>query len=272
MKVARSCQVDSGFKEELNVPLVLRNAAKMDLGVYAANAKTTDFLDLNGVAYCCCILYRLWIKKGPNMNNPKVSVFEFQFQPLPESIVIDEKVSKKIKCPYETEDWFPILVQHVHRILKRSRIGLPVLMVALLYIGRLRSLIITPVIKPVEHITQILISAIMVTQKVHSDMKFSISDWSRITSYAPEQLLTFERYFLFYYTKLYCRFSISPHQFSAWLGIAESLQMEYEYVFRSYDLSLDEFNAYIAKSRRHRPEIVEDMIGVRLMQQSLKNH
>jgi hypothetical protein len=133
---SKNPQVDSGFQEEFVVPFVLRNAAKMDLSVYASRAKTTDFLDLDGVVYCCCILYRLWIQKSPNLNNPKVTLFEFQFQPLPPGFVLDANRTKEINSPFGTQEWFPNLVQHVYRILKRSRIALPVLMVALLYIGR----------------------------------------------------------------------------------------------------------------------------------------
>lgn len=256
---ANSKLIDSGFHE----PEPERLAVLPKSGTKTDHL-TTEKLTLQAATAFSCILYRLWMKKDESKDSSgATTLLEHNFLPLPPGFIPSAVYHQKVKSPYYTKEWFPTLVQLVENLLGKAKVSLPVVMVALLYIGRLRNVVITPFISPVEHLYQLLISALIISQKINSDVKYSMKDWASISGYTLEQVIDLERYFLFYYVRLHCRFGISEIQYGSWQHICRSLQLEYEFIFKSYSLTDRDFEHYLARARRHRPELVEDVIAHR---------
>lgn len=261
--------VDSGYHEDILITSPCMEPSEspqphlQPQSQLNSSSITVEIFSLENTVTSCCLLYHLWVKKHPSLNTFP-TLFSFSYQPFPENLDYqqDKDFMSRIKSPYSCNDWFPEFVQHVSRILKRSRIEITVLMVSILYIGRLRDHVVTPSIDPSRDLTQLLIAALIFTQKIHSDVKYSTDDWTRITGYSRDQIILLERDFLYYYIRS-CKFSVTPTQYSSWLGITQSLQDKYSFVFKAYGLSDSDFALYVIRVKKHRPGLLDDIIANR---------
>ncbi|KAJ3372554.1 hypothetical protein HDU91_003252 [Kappamyces sp. JEL0680] len=204
-------------------------------------------------------MYRLWLKKGN--TNDHGPLFDFPFVSIPQTFKLRQEFKDNVRSPFYTEEWFPSFVQMMHSIVKKSKVSMPIVMVALLYVGRLRnSVTLRKDINPLVQSVQIFLISLIIAQKVHSDIRYTNREWAQISGYALEEINRLERYYLYFYLRLNAKFAVSPQQYQQWHGICHSLQAEYEFTFRSYTLDNVDLVPYLMKARRHRPELVEEIL------------
>lgn len=231
------------------------------------NHQQLPFLPSDAVLTVCCAMYRLWIRK-PHSDSTSAPPLDFPFVATPAAYTEHSlDAGYKRNYPIGTKSWFPLFVFIMNNVIKKSRVSLPVVMVALLYVGRFRNLVslsphTTPSLPPPPEIqlSQIFITAIIIAQKVHSDVRYSNAEWARISHFTTGSLNEMERHWMFYYLRLNAKFSVTPLQYKQWQAICQSLQVEYEFVFKSKMVPDHFLAAYLGRARRYRPELVEEIL------------
>ena len=233
------------------------------------NYQQLAFLPSDAVLTVCCAMYRLWIRK-PHSDSTNAPPLDFPFVATPAAYTEHSlDAGYKRNYPIGTKSWFPLFVFIMNNVIKKSRVSLPVVMVALLYVGRFRNLVslsphtspsLPPPPPPEIQLSQIFITAIIIAQKVHSDVRYSNAEWARISHFTTASLNEMERHWMFYYLRLNAKFSVTPLQYKQWHAICQSLQVEYEFVFKSKMVPDHFLAAYLGRAKRYRPELVEEIL------------
>ncbi|EGF84101.1 hypothetical protein BATDEDRAFT_36449 [Batrachochytrium dendrobatidis JAM81] len=100
-----------------------------------------------------------------------------------------------VVCPQGTRQWYPAFFQAVHTVLSKSGCSLPHILIALLYVARLRQLVPANITGEGSEY-RVFVSALILAQKFHSDDRYSNRAWAAITKLPLVEINTMEREFL----------------------------------------------------------------------------
>ncbi|KAI8926179.1 hypothetical protein BC831DRAFT_457813 [Entophlyctis helioformis] len=128
-----------------------------------------------------------------------------------------------VVCPPGTSAWYPAFFEAVHTVLSRSGCSLPHILIALLYVARLRQLL------PEDMSGQgseyrVFVSSLILAQKFHSDDRYSNKAWSKITKLPLPEINTMEREFL---TSIGGRLHVRDSEYAKWRDTIQALGQEH---------------------------------------------
>lgn len=132
--------------------------------------------------------------------------------------------SHSLVCPGGTESWYPGFFQAVHAVLSRSGCSLPHILIALLYVARLRAVIPADTNPSESAAFRVFASALILAQKFHSDDRYSNKAWSRITKLPLQELNQMEREFL---GMLSGKLHVRDTEYSRWMDVIRTLGQEH---------------------------------------------
>lgn len=184
-------------------------------------------------------LIRLWDEKG---IAPSAKTKQFG----------DWKVGD-IVSPAGYESIYPKMVQNFLELLRRTDISLSIILCALLYVFRVRQSIKGNVGKGTQY--QVLITAIILSQKMNSDERYSNSAWSKVVPYSTEQINNMERQF---FAQLGNRLFIKKEHYESWTETMQTLGKERNIIKSALGMSPDELRKLFTTLSK-RPDLIEEI-------------
>ncbi|KAI8905617.1 hypothetical protein EDD86DRAFT_211920, partial [Gorgonomyces haynaldii] len=174
-------------------------------------------------------------------------------------------VFASVVSPPGTESWYPSFVEAIHKLVSVSGCPLPHIMIALLYVARLRKTV------PVEANLQgtelkVFTCALILAQKTHSDERYSNRAWSNMSGFSLQDINTMEREFL---QQLNGKLFVKEQEYSKWVQAIQILGQEHALVLKAAQMSQHEFQSLPLNTR---PDLVEEIQDLRksLMEDRLR--
>ncbi|KAL2920077.1 hypothetical protein HK105_200143 [Polyrhizophydium stewartii] len=128
-----------------------------------------------------------------------------------------------VVCPPGTRKWYPAFFEAVHTVLSRSACTLPHILIALLYVARLRQMV-PPSVTGEGSEYRVFVSALILAQKFHSDDRYSNKAWSKITRLPLHEINTMEREFL---ASIQGRLHVRDTEYAKWEETIRALGQEH---------------------------------------------
>ncbi|KAJ3323228.1 hypothetical protein HDV06_001995 [Boothiomyces sp. JEL0866] len=166
--------------------------------------------------------------------------------------------------PAGYEDVYPKMVQNFLELLRRTDISLSIILCALLYVFRVRQSIKGNVGKGTQY--QVLITAIILSQKMNSDERYSNSAWSKVVPYTTEQINNMERQF---FAQLGNRLFIKKEHYESWTETMQTLGKERNIVKSALAMPPDEQQKLYATLHK-RPDLIQEIQWI-IQNRKLKN-
>ncbi|KAJ3258626.1 hypothetical protein HK103_003415 [Boothiomyces macroporosus] len=137
-------------------------------------------ISLKDSEFVAFAMHRIWSSSGPQ---PHSNIKKIKLEPHFNNII----------APHGAEDWYPNFVRSVHILMENAKLSLPVVLIALIYIARVRHSIQK---QTNEMAFPFFVTSVMLAQKVYSDQQYTVKSWAKITGLSPTLLKDLERQFL----------------------------------------------------------------------------
>jgi hypothetical protein len=153
--------------------------------------------------------------------------------------------------------WYRMFIGKVKALLTKMKFPTPIIFIALLYIGRLRTMISfdSNQSTKAQQLYQLLVSALILAHKQNSDYKIANTVWSAATGYSLEDINLLERCFL---KDLRWAFHVSDTQYSKWLVLLRNLGKEHDAIMKSLTMNSDEL-VQLSKKLESRPDMINEI-------------
>ncbi|KAJ3273323.1 hypothetical protein HDV01_004540 [Terramyces sp. JEL0728] len=155
--------------------------------------------------------------------------------------------------PAGYEGIYPKMVQNFLELLRRTDISLSIILCALLYVFRVRQSIKGSVGHGTQY--QVLITAIILSQKMNSDERYSNSAWSKVVPYTTEQINNMEKQF---FGQLGNRLFIKKEHYESWTETMQTLGKERNIIKSALAMNPEEQQKLFSTLSK-RPDLVQEI-------------
>jgi hypothetical protein len=225
---------------------------EVDLHQLAIDYRTAEFI--------CYTTYKLWYSI-PKDNEIEKEEYLRSFPGVtePDWLLVGNHY-EYFPPPMYCERWYNAYVTQVYHLLKAAELDVPLIVVALFYLSRIRMRAIDPRVSPPVLLYQLLVGALMISQKVHSDIRYSMSTWSKISRLDFVDTLRSETHF---FLLLHYDMHIPAVQYEQWINMLQHLQKEHRMVIKSVGMTDKEFEMFSARHMRARPDLIQEAEAIR---------
>ena len=164
-------------------------------------------------------------------------------------------VSDLVISPPGTESWYPAFVMRVHKLLTECQLSLPCIFVGLIYVyrhyghGRLK----------LQQDFKLLLAAMILAQKQHSDFRYSNKAWSKMSGVSIEEINVSERELLM---SVGWDLYVTEQQYDHWNSSLQALGKDHVLVLRATQMQEDEFKRF-EDSVQSRPDLLKEIVEIR---------
>ncbi|KAI8894188.1 hypothetical protein BC833DRAFT_605803 [Globomyces pollinis-pini] len=124
--------------------------------------------------------------------------------------------SKSVISPKGAEDWFPKFADSVHELLSQSQLNLPIIVIALIYLARIRNQINK--FPGLEF--SFFLAACMISHKMFTDSQFSSQVWAEISDHSTDEVKEIERQFI---RLIDGKLHVRNDQYQQFIGVLQAL-------------------------------------------------
>jgi hypothetical protein len=214
-------------------------------------------IDKDSVEFIAFALYKLWYGLPRRFSHNQYVPFMVKTN-APEKR--GDATLFNVVSPLDCEAWYPNLVARLYDFLKRGEFDVPLILMALLYVGRLRHLIKANDQDPEIALFHLFVGSIIVTQKCMSDYRYSCSMWSVMTGYAADDIRYIER---FYLASIRWKLYTTEEQYSKWVGIIHTLAKEHKIVLKAVGTPDKHLNSFIGRYLGDREDLIAEVKQLR---------
>ena len=140
--------------------------------------------------------------------------------------------SESFMPPASAREWFPCFISATQRLLERAGSQVHVLL-ALLYIARLRMALPRTTLLQQGSEYKILVAALLLAHKYHSDDRFTNASWSEWSGLSTLDIHSMEREFL---SGISNHLFVKSEEFNLWQSSVQILAQEYSLYKKVLDL------------------------------------
>jgi hypothetical protein len=225
---------------------------EMDLHQLAIDYRTAEFISFT--------TYKLWFSL-PKENEVDKEAYLKSFPGVtePDWLLIASRY-EYLPAPLYCEKWYNAYVTQVYHLLKAGEFDVPLIVVALFYLSRIRLRAIDPTVSPPVLLYQLFVGALMISQKVHSDIRYSMSTWSKISRLDFVDTLRSETHF---FLLLHYDMHIPGVQYEQWINMLQHLQKEHRVMIKAIGMDEREFEAFSFRHMRSRPDLIHEAVAIR---------
>ncbi|KAJ3252891.1 hypothetical protein HK103_001087 [Boothiomyces macroporosus] len=174
---------------------------------------------LNESEFICYAMYRI---TQSNYNKLRTRQYKkIELEPMYESII----------SPPGSEGWFPNFCRNVHILQYEAKFSLPIIVVALIYISRIKQAI--PGNPERGVMFSFFVVALILSRKMYNDNQLTAKWWAQKTRFTTKQLKNMERLFL---ERLGDRLYVSGEEYQQWLNALQILKRDHQFLKSSKQL------------------------------------
>ena len=205
------------------------------------NYRTSEF-----VAFT---VYRLWyLSNGKRTGSTRI-------YNIKEPDWVHATPVERIPAPLNCEEWYHQYVNQVYHFLNKGDFEASVVLIALLYVARMRFAGQLTNASPPAVLYQLLTGAMMAAQKTNSDIRYTLKGWVAISGFDFEDVKLTESCFL---EALGWDLYVTVEQYENWISTLYKLAHEHRMIIKSSGLTDEEFGEFAKRHMMQRVDVIKE--------------